>query len=45
MATSMEEMNKGAQRIFERGTMLADISEKMATTIDDIASRLNQFRA
>ncbi|MBQ8385292.1 MAG: HAMP domain-containing protein [Spirochaetaceae bacterium] len=45
MATSMEEMNKGAQRIFERGTMLADISEKMSTTIDDIASRLNQFKA
>ena len=44
IAATMEEMDVDAHRISDRGNILADISEKMGLTIDDISARLNQFK-
>lgn len=44
MKSAMDEMDVDAHRISDRGNILADISEKMGLTIDDISARLNQFK-
>lgn len=44
MKSAMDEMDVDAHRISDHGNILADISEKMGLTIDDISARLNQFK-
>lgn len=44
MDSSMNNMNTEAQRIFERGQILSEISERMQTTIKDISIRIEQFK-
>ena len=44
ISSTMEGMDTDAHRISDRGNILADISEKMGLTIDDISARLNQFK-
>lgn len=44
ISATMEEMDTDAHHISDRGHVLADISEKMGFTIDDISARLNQFK-
>ncbi len=44
ISATMEEMDTDTHRISDRGNILADISEKMGLTIDDISARLNQFK-
>ena len=40
----MNDMNTEAQKIFERGQVLSEISERMQNTIKDISIRIEQFK-
>ena len=44
MDSSMNDMNTEAQRIFERGQVLSEISKRMQDTIKDISIRIEQFK-
>ena len=43
MDSSMNSMNDEARKIFERGQILSEISERMEETIKDISVRIEQF--
>ena len=44
MRSSMDEMSNGAKKIDGNGSMLSDISAQMKKSIEDIGTRIDEFK-